>query len=112
LSTGDKDAARLDADAAADDLYPMENVTITLDDETLAWVRVEAAKAGQSVSQWISGRLRSMSRDHAERAAASHRIEAFLEQGPRFALSENGKITIDRDALHDDGRFSRFDCAN
>ena len=47
----------------------------------------------------------------AEKAAASARIEAFLDSGPKFALSEGGKITIDYDEMYDGGRFSRFDRA-
>ncbi len=53
-----------------------------------------------------SSRLRQ---EAAAKAAASRRIEAFLDAGPRFDLSENGKIMIDRDELYDDGRFDRFD---
>jgi hypothetical protein len=91
------------------ELRVVQNVTISMDEATLRWVRVEAAKAGLSVSRWIAERLQGLNREQRERAAASRRIEAFLDSGPRFALSENGKITIDRDELHDDGRFRRFD---
>jgi hypothetical protein len=87
----------------------MQNVTISMDEATLRWVRVEAAKAGQSVSKWIAQQLKGLDNEQAEKAAASARIIKFLESGPRFSLSENGKITIDRDELYDDGRFRRFD---
>src|ERR1700722_20388617 len=85
------------------------NVTISMDEETLRWVRVEAARAGLSVSRWIGRQIEGLHAEHAEKAAARARIMAFLDAGPRFELSENGKITIDRDELYDDGRFRRFD---
>ena len=87
----------------------MKNVTISMDEDTLRWVRVEAAKAGMSVSRWIGAQMRTLNVEQAEKAAASARIEAFLDDFPGLPLSENGKITIDRDELYDDGRFRRFD---
>src|SRR5271163_2710931 len=87
----------------------MKNVTISMDEATLRWVRVEAAKAGLSVSRWVGERLQVLNSEGAEKAAASERIERFLAEFPGMALSENGKINIDRDELHDDGRFRRFD---
>jgi len=77
----------------------MKNVTISMDDATLRWVRIEAAKAGMSVSRWVATELGGLHRRTAERAAASARIEASLDAGPKFDLSENGKITIDRDEM-------------
>jgi hypothetical protein len=35
----------------------MKNVTITLDEKVAHWARVEAAKAGKSLSRWIGERL-------------------------------------------------------
>lgn len=87
----------------------MQNVTISMDETTLRWVRIEAAKAGVSVSRWIADRLEGLNRDRAEKAAASERIIRFLEAFPGIPLSENGRINIDRDELYDDGRFRRFD---
>jgi hypothetical protein len=87
----------------------MRNVTISMDEATLRWVRLEAAKAGVSVSRWIGTRLAELNHEGALKAAASARIEAFLDTFPGLPLSENGKITIDRDELYDDGRFRRFD---
>jgi hypothetical protein len=86
----------------------MKNVTISMDEATLGWVRVEAAKAGLSVSRWIGERLQGLNRERAEKAAASARIEAFLDDFPGIPLSENGKITIDRDEMYEH-LFRRFD---
>ena len=87
----------------------VKNVTISMDEATLGWVRIEAAKAGVSVSRWIAGRLQGMNNDRAAKDAAAARMIAFLDAGPRFDLSENSKITIERDDLYGDGRFRRFD---
>ena len=35
----------------------MRNVTITLDEETVRWARIEAAKRGTSVSRLVGGML-------------------------------------------------------
>jgi len=37
----------------------MKNVTITLDEKVAHWARVEAAKAGMSLSRWIGEKLRA-----------------------------------------------------
>jgi hypothetical protein len=87
----------------------MKNVTISMDEDTLGWVRIEAARSGQSVSRWIGERLQGMNSEDAAKAAAAARIKAFLNAGPRFDLSEGGKLIFDRDEVHDDGRFRRFD---
>ncbi|MFN3816159.1 hypothetical protein [Brevundimonas sp.] len=88
----------------------MKNVTISMDETTLAWVRVEAAKAGASVSSWIAGRLEADRRLGHGFARADAAIEAILAQ-PLAPLSENGRI-FDRQALYNemiDERFRRFD---
>jgi len=79
----------------------MKNVTISMDEPTLAWVRIEAAKAGMSVSRWIGARMRDLNTERAEKTAASARIEAFLDSFPGIPLSENGKINIDRDEMYE-----------
>jgi type II secretory pathway pseudopilin PulG len=79
----------------------MKNVTISMDEDTLRWVRIEAARAGMSVSRWIGAQMRTLNVEQAEKAAASARIEAFLDDFPGLPLSENGKITIDRDEMYE-----------
>jgi hypothetical protein len=45
-----------------------------------------------------------------ERAAASARIERYLETFAGLPLSVDRKVIVDRDELYDDdGRFGRFD---
>jgi hypothetical protein len=86
----------------------MKNVTISMGDDTLTQVRIEAARAGQSVSRWIAARVAEAIDKRDMKAAASARIDAFLETFPGIPLSENGKITIDRDEIYGE-RFRRFD---
>jgi len=88
----------------------MKNVTVSMDDDTLTWVRVEAARAGKSVSRWLADYLGVRKRLSEEKAADSERIERLLAwlETPHFDLSEDGKITIDRDEMYAE-RFRRFD---
>ena len=88
----------------------MKNVTISMDEDTLTWVRVEAARAGKSVSRWLADYLGVRKRLVDEKVAASEQIERLLAwlETPHFDLSENGKITIDRDEMYAE-RFRRFD---
>ena len=86
----------------------MKNVTISMDEAILREVRLEAGRAGVSVSRWIAEQLDQRLRMRAEKAAASEQIEQLLSTFPGIPLSENGKITIDRDEMYDE-RFRRFD---
>jgi hypothetical protein len=59
----------------------MKNVTISLDEETAAWARVEAAKAGKSLSRYVGDLL-------AERRGLTEQeclriLRGFLE-GPGY----------------------------
>jgi hypothetical protein len=56
----------------------MKNVTISMEEPTLAWVRVEAAKAGQSVSRWIGERLQELTRAAAEADDDMAAMQTFL----------------------------------
>ncbi len=64
----------------------MANVTITMDGETARWVRVEAAKAGKSVSRWVGELLAERRRAEADAAWEAGRA-ARLEAGLKFLAS-------------------------
>lgn len=74
----------------------MKNVTVSLDEETARWARVEAARQDISVS--------SLLRQVLERAKAAH--ESYPEAMHRFrsrppvTLKERGRYPS-RDELHD-----------
>jgi hypothetical protein len=75
----------------------MRNVTITLDDETAAWARLEAARRDMSVSRLVGEMLRQkMSQDTAYDAARRH----FLATGP-VPLTIKGERYPTRDESHD-----------
>lgn len=67
----------------------MVNITITMDEETARWVRVEAAKAGKSVSRWLGEMLAARRRAEADaawdagREARQAAMLAFLASPPR-----------------------------
>ena len=72
------------------------NVTITMDEDTARWVRVEAARRDTSVSQWI-GELLRCQRERDEAYAAARR--AFRATVARPLKKEGGYPS--RDELHD-----------
>ncbi len=74
----------------------MKNVTISLDEDTAAWARVEAAKAGKSLSRYVGDML-------AERRGSTESecikvLREFLE-GPGYPGI--AKDLPNRDALYD-----------
>jgi len=57
----------------------MKNVTITLDEGTLQWVRIEAARRGTSVSRLVG----EMLAEHRHRRSAYERArERYFARGP------------------------------
>jgi hypothetical protein len=80
----------------------MRNVTVSMDEGTLTWVRVEAARAGMSVSRWLGERL---ARDRADAEAALARQEA-ARQAVQAILDhpgwDIGAASSDRNEIHDD----------
>lgn len=73
----------------------MRNVTITLDEETARWARVEAAKRDTSVSRYVGELLRQhmVESEEYERARRS-----FASRGP-VELS-SGRPYPTRDEVH------------
>ena len=54
----------------------MKNITITLDDETAAWVRVQAAEENKSVSRLVGEILQLRMKDRREYQRAMRRYLA------------------------------------
>lgn len=75
----------------------MRNVTITLDDETARWARIEAARQDTSVSKMVGAMLRErMQREDAyERAKRS-----YLSRGT-FAMSDPGDRYPTREEIYE-----------
>lgn len=74
----------------------MRNVTITLDEATARWVRVEAARQDTSVSRLIRGLLEENMRQHQAYELA---MERFLSR-PAIVLRDRGAYPT-RDEVHD-----------
>jgi hypothetical protein len=81
----------------------MKNVTISMDEELAEWARVEAAKAGQSVSTWIASHLNRLKTVDPGFDAD---IAAFLAT-PKACMSDGGR-TFDREEIYDRRVFRRF----
>lgn len=78
----------------------MKNITISLDDQTAAVVRVEAAKEGKSLSRWIGDVLRQRLSESREYDAA---MQAYLARPP-FELQPGTRLPK-RDELYDRPRL-------
>lgn len=74
----------------------MRNVTVTLDDETARWARLEAARREVSVSRLIRELLRERMRDEAGYETAARRYLAR----PASPLKAAGRYPS-RDELHE-----------
>ena len=66
----------------------MKNVTITVDEKVAQWARVEAAKAGKSLSRWVGERLETDMKSSSSQAAG---LKALLAL-PLASLTEGGKL--------------------
>jgi hypothetical protein len=75
----------------------MKNVTITLDEETARWARIEAARRGTSVSRLVGEILAERRAREAEYEAAMGR---FLGRGP-VPLKSPGQTYPSRNDLYD-----------
>jgi Ribbon-helix-helix protein, copG family len=75
----------------------MHNVTITLDEETLARVRVKAAERNLSLSRFVGEVLREHTRGDDEYERAMRRV---LSHKP-VALGRPGERYPTRDEIHD-----------
>lgn len=73
------------------------NVTITLDEETARWARIEAARQDTSMSRLVAGILRERMTRESEYLAAKRR---YFAQEPRIHR-EPGQGYPPRDDLHD-----------
>jgi len=81
----------------------MKNVTISMDEETLGWVRIEAARAGQSMSAWLAEKLRRLKGGQAD---LETEMAAFLAT-PEAPMSDGGRTFV-REEIYDRPMFRRF----
>ena len=73
----------------------MKNVTISMDEELYRTTRVEAAKAGKSMSKHIADRLRESATEQVPADQKRRRRLQTLQElfdGPMWNVSENGRM--------------------
>lgn len=75
----------------------MKNVTVTLDDDTVRWARLEAARREMSVSRLIRNLLRENMRQGQAYELAARRFMAR----PARSLNEASAPYPGRDEVHD-----------
>jgi hypothetical protein len=75
----------------------MKNITITLDEETAAWVRVHAAEANKSVSRLVGEILQLRMKDRRDYQRSMRR---YLSKPP-FDLTGEAEKYPTRETLHD-----------
>lgn len=83
----------------------MKNITVTMDEETARWARVEAARRGVSVSRMLGEILHQQRLDDAEYGAARQR---YLKRKPKKLKSE-GQPYPERSSLHERGDARRYE---
>ena len=74
----------------------MKNVTISMKDEVLAELRIEAAKAGKSVSRFVADLIEAsiqkpMAAAPATRNAQMEALERILS-GPKWDIMRDGRM--------------------
>jgi hypothetical protein len=75
----------------------MKNLTISMDEDLYSTTRVEAAKAGLSMSRYLAQAAREKNKAANENQQALERnlqleaVERFLS-GPKLHISENGRM--------------------
>ena len=73
----------------------MKNVTISMDEKLASEVRVEAAKAGKSMSKYIADVVEAALKQpvdaDAERQRRIDAMERFLA-GPKWSVMEDGRM--------------------
>jgi hypothetical protein len=81
----------------------MKNVTITLDEQTVEWVRAQATSQGLSVSRYVGEVLRKQ----VPKAQAYERaMQSFLSREP-WTLTRPGEKLPSREEIHDRGMLRR-----
>lgn len=82
----------------------MKNVTITLDERTAAWIRVQAAGQSKSVSRFVGEILHKQMTDAR---AYNEAMRRFLSEAPLdFVWADGHRPT--RDELHDRDALRRY----
>ena len=79
----------------------MQNITITLDDDTAAWVRTQAAERNKSISRYVGEHFQEQMKDRREYQRAYRRWLAK----PPFPLTGPPEKYPTREEIHDRPRI-------
>lgn len=79
----------------------MKNITITLDEETAAWVRIHAAEQGKSVSRLVGEVLQSRMKERRDYQRAMKR---YFAKAPLELEGRTAKPTF-REGIYDGPRI-------
>jgi hypothetical protein len=79
----------------------LRNVTVTLDEQTARWARIQAAKEDTSVSRLLGDLLR---REMEGREAYDAAMDRFFAQEPGVHRTKGGALPS-REELHDRARL-------
>lgn len=82
-------------------LVSMRNITVTLDDETARWTRIEAARREMSVSRFIRETLRERM---GGQAAYDGAMQRYLSRGASVLRGTGGPLP-GREELHERDRL-------
>ena len=80
-------------------LRTMKNVTITLPEDAVLWLRVRAAEQNRSVSSWLAEIIEGMRRREDEYEVAMERFLARAREPRKLEWADGRKPT--RGELHD-----------
>ncbi|MEJ0084643.1 MAG: hypothetical protein WDO72_03085 [Pseudomonadota bacterium] len=75
----------------------MKNITVTLDSETAAWVRVKAAEKSMSVSRFLGELLQ---REMKQRLDYQRAMERYLSKPP-YKIRDSDEPLPKREELYD-----------
>ncbi len=78
----------------------MKNITITLDERTLEWVKEAAAEQGKSVSRYLSDMARQQLPKAKAYEAAMHRYFALVRE-MKAPLTKPGEKLPTREEIYD-----------
>lgn len=81
----------------------MTNVTISMDESDLAWVRAQAGQAGVSVSRWLASRALAV-----KKADTDLEVEMLAVFSTPLARMSDGGRTFDREECYDRLVMKRF----
>jgi hypothetical protein len=79
----------------------MKNITVTLDTETAAWVRVKAAEKNMSVSRFLGDLLQQ---EMKQRVSYQRAMERFFSKPP-FNIRDSDEPLPKREDLYDRPRI-------